>query len=314
MAEINNHKLWVDKYRPKTLDEYVWSDESQKNQVSNWIKEKHVPNILLTGPPGTGKTSIVKCILNELGVHSSDIRFINGSHTNGVDDIRSLSNFAETMPDGEFRYVVIDECDFLSINAQAALRNMIETYTSICRWFLTANIENKILPALKSRTQGFKIEKLDRDLFLSRIANILISEEIELTEENIEVLDEYVTVTYPDLRKCINMLQQNCIDKKLNRPSTNSTSDTSDYMVNVVNCFKQGKIKEAREIICANIRSDEYEEMYKLLYRNLNWWGNTDDQQNQAVVIIANRLRDHTICADPEICMSACIIELSMIQ
>lgn len=102
--------LWVDQYRPKTVNEYVWADDSQKSQVMNWISERHLPNLLLTGGPGVGKSSLAKCLLNELNVHSSDIRYVNGSHTNGVDDIRSLSNFAETMPGGDFRYVVLDEC------------------------------------------------------------------------------------------------------------------------------------------------------------------------------------------------------------
>jgi len=106
----NERVLWVDKYRPKLLDEYVWADDSQRAQVSNWVREKHIPNLLLSGGPGIGKTTMAKCLLNELGVQDSDIRFVNGSHTNGVDEVRSLGRFAETMPIGEFRYVLLDEC------------------------------------------------------------------------------------------------------------------------------------------------------------------------------------------------------------
>ena len=311
---MSNKKLWVDFYRPKTLDEYVWADAAQRSQVETWVREKHLPNLLLSGSPGIGKTTLVKCLLNELGVESSDIRFVNGSHTNGVEDIRSLSRFAETMPNGDFRYVVLDEADMLTINAQAALRNMIEEYTSICRWLITCNYEHKIIPALKSRTQGFHIETLDKEQFLTRIANILIAEGVDLTEENLEILDEYSITTYPDLRKCINLLQQNCTNGQLNRPSTGSNGGSSEYMVNVVNLFKQNKIHEARKLICANARPEEYEEIYRLLYQNIHWWGSTEDQQNQAVVFIANRLRDHAVCADPEICLSACLIELAGIS
>jgi replication factor C small subunit len=309
----NDNLLWVDKYRPKTLDEYVWTNDAQKQQVLNWVKEKHIPNLLFVGSPGTGKSSIVRCLLNELKVDKTDIRFVNGSHTNGVDDIRNLSRFAETMPSGSFRYIVIDELDFVTINGQAALRNMIEEYSSICRWLMTANFGHKIIPALKSRTQGFTIDVLDKEQFMQRIANILISEGIELNEENLEILDEYVTISYPDLRKCTNLLQQNCFNNKLNRPNKQSTHSSQEYMVNVVNLFKQHKILEARKVICANINQEEYEDLYKLLYKNLNWWGNTDEKQNQAIVIIANRLRDHQICADSEINLSACLVELSMI-
>lgn len=303
--------LWVDHYRPSNIDGYVWADDSQKSQVMNWIREKHLPNLLLSGSPGIGKTTLAKCLLNELGVHSSDVRYVNGSHTNGVDDIRDLSRFAETMPSGDFRYVVLDEADYLTPNAQAALRNMIEEYTSICRWILTCNYPNRIIPALKSRTQGFHIDNLDKEQFLTRIANILIAENVELTEENLEVLDEYATITYPDLRKCINLLQQNCSEGKLNRPSTGSNTGSSEYMVTAVGLFKKGAIHEARKLICANARPEEYEDHYRLFYRNLQWWGKTEQQQNQAVVIIANRLRDHAICADAELNLAATLIELS---
>ena len=310
----NEKYIWTERYRPKTLDEYVWADASQKTQVENWVREKHLPNLLLSGSPGIGKTTLAKCLLNELHVHSSDVRYVNGSHTNGVDDIRALSRFAETMPSGDFRYVVLDEADYITPNGQAALRNMIEEYNSICRWILTCNYEHKIIPAIKSRTQGFHIETLDKEQFLARIANILIAEGVELTEENLEILDEYSITTYPDLRKCINLLQQNCTNGQLNRPSTGSNSGSSEYMVNVVNLFKQNKIMDARKLICANARPEDYEGLYRLLYQNIAWWGSTENQQNQAVVIIANRLRDNAICADLEINMSACLIELSMIE
>mgnify|MGYP000632690515 CR=1 FL=1 len=307
------NELWVDKYRPATLKDYVWSNDTQMSQVLNWVKDGHIPNLLLSGGPGVGKTTLAKCLFNELGVQDSDIRYVNGSHTNGVDDIRSLSRFAETMPSGEFRYVLLDEADFISVNGQAALRNMIEEYSAVCRWILTCNYDNKVIPALKSRTQGFHIDNLDRERFVARIAGILLDEGIDLKEENFEILDEYVTATYPDLRKCINLMQQNCSGGELKRP--NSGSGTSmEYMVQAVGLFKTGRINEARKLICSNARPEEYEEIYRMLYKNLDWWGKTEEMQNQAIVIIANRLRDHALVADGEMNLAACIIELSALS
>lgn len=311
---MSTNKLWTEEYRPKNIVDYVWADDNQKAQVENWIKDGALPNLLISGSPGTGKTTLAKCLLNELHVDSSDIKYVNGSHTNGVDDIRALSRFIETMPNGEFRYVLLDECDFISVNGQAALRNMIEEYSSICRWLLTCNYPHKIIPALHSRTQGFHIDKLDKEQFTTRAATILITEGVELTEDSLEILDEYITVTYPDLRKCINMLQQNSVGGKLMRPSRSSSSSSGDYMVQAVSLFKQGKIFDARKLICENAQPEEYEDIYKMLYQNLHWWGDTDDKKNKAIVIIANRLKDHALVADPEICLAACLVELSFIE
>lgn len=306
--------IWVDRYRPDTVDDYVWADETQRAQVMRWIAEKELPHILLSGSPGTGKTTLAKCLFNELGVDPSDVRYVNASHTNGVDDIRALSRFAETMPNGEFRYVLLDEADMLSPQAQAALRNMIEEYSAICRWVLTCNYPHKIIPALHSRTQGFHIEKLDREQFATKAATILITEGIELDEDSLEILDEYITVTYPDLRKCINLLQQNSSSGKLQRPTKSSNKSVGDYMVQAVGLFKNGRLTEARKLICANAQPEEYEDIYKMLYQNLNWWGTTEHQQNRAIVIIANRLRDHAICADSEMNLAAALVELGMIE
>ena len=304
-------KLWVERYRPASIKDYVWVNDAQKAQVQGWIADKNIPNLLLSGGPGIGKTTLAKCLFHELGVDDMDIKYINASQNTGIDYLRSLTGFVETMPMGEFRYVLLDEADYLSPNAQAMLRNMMEEYSNICRWILTCNYPNKVIPALHSRTQGFHIEHLDRELFVERIATILITEGVDLTAENLEILDEYSTATYPDLRKCINLLQQNCSDGQLKRPSKGGGQGTMDYMINAISLFKQHKIHEARKIVCANARTEDYEEIYKLLYRNLDWWGTTDDQQNAAIVIIANRLKDQGLVADPEICLAACLIELA---
>jgi DNA polymerase III delta prime subunit len=305
------NSLWVEKYRPKTLDEYVWTDESQKTQVMTWVKEKEIPNLLLSGSAGVGKTTLAKCLFNELDVDPTDIRYVNASHHTGVDYYRGLGAFIETMASGNFRYILLDEADYLSPSSQAILRSMIEEYSNVCRWILTCNYPHKIIPALHSRTQGFNIEDLDREQFVTRAATILISEGIDLQEENLEILDEYVEVTYPDLRKCINLLQQNCGSGELKRPGSSSGKGSSEYMVNAVAMFKVGKIHEARKLICDNATPEEYEDIYRLLYRNLDWWGSDEDTQNKAIVIIANRLKDHALVADPEIALAACLVELS---
>lgn len=308
------NNLWVEKYRPSKLEDYVWINAEQKKQVEAWIAEGEIPHLLLSGGPGCGKTTLAKLILKEMKVHDSDIRYVNASKETGIDYLRSLVNFCETIPYGKFRYVLLDEADRLSVNAQDMLKNTIEEYSAICRWIFTTNRPNKILAPLQSRlAQGFHVEALDKEQFVTRLATILLAEGIDLNEENLEILDEYVTVTYPDLRRCLNLLEQHCKDGQLRRPKSVKTETNSDYLVQAVSLFKSGKIHEARKLICSNASEGDYEDIYKLLYQNLSWWGDDEDKQHRAIVIIANRLKDHSLVADPEIALAACLVELSML-
>lgn len=309
-----NSTNWTERHRPSTLEDYVWINSGQKQQVEGWIKDGYTPDIILSGGPGCGKTSLVKLLMKQLKVETGDYNYINGSKKTGIDKIDKLSDFCETLPAGRFRYVHIDEADGVSPQGQDALKAMIEDYTSVCRWIFTTNKPHKITPPLHSRLQGFHIESLDREQFMTKVATILITEGVDLNESNADILDEYISATYPDLRKCINTLQQNCKDGILKRPIVGSSSGgMTEYMVNAVSLFKSGKIHEARKLICENASYSDYEEIYKLLYRNHQWFGKTEKDHHAAIVIIANRLRDHTLIADPEIALSACLIELSMI-
>ena len=305
--------LWVERWRPRTLDDYVWSSSAQREQVSSWVKDGKIPHILLVGTPGVGKTSLAFMLLKLLNVDSGDIKFVNGCTDNGIDVVRDLENFVSTMPMGDYRYVLIDEFDYFSPNGQAGLKNMMETYSGVARFIFTANLGHKIIPPIKSRCQTFEIQTLDRNLYFERIATILVSEGIDLNETNLATLDDYVDAAYPDLRKCINMLQQNCVGGQLRRPSDDTVSGNSEYMVAAVSLFKDGRVTEARKMLAGKLQPNDYEEFYRLLYRNLEWWGRTDKQQNAAIVVIANRLRDHSIAADPEINAAACLCELEMV-
>lgn len=310
---MNNNTLWVEKYRPKTISEYVWMNEDQKRQVTSWIESGELPHLVLSGPPGTGKSTLSKVLLNELNVDPSDVKYVNASNETGIDYLRGLVGFCETMPSGKFRYILLDEADRLSIPAQDMLKNTIEEYSAVCRWIFTTNRPHKLTPPLMSRlSQGFHIDALDREQFLTRLAEILIAEGVDLNENNFGILEEYATACYPDLRKCINLLEQNCRDKNLTRPKLTSNFN-SEYLVEAVSLFKSGKIHEARKLICAHVTDTDYEQIYRLFYKNLDWWSVEEEKQHKAIVIIANRLKDHALVADPEINLSAALIELSML-
>ena len=302
-------ELWVEKYRPKTVDGYVFRDEHQKKQVQTWIKDKTIPHLLFSGNAGIGKTTLAKLLFNELDLNDLDILEINASRTNSVEDVRAkIVNFVQMIPFGDFKVVLLDEADYLRPNAQAALRGVMEEYHTTARFILTCNYPNRIIPALHSRCQGFHIAKVDQTEFTARVAEILITEGVQ---PDLDTLDTYVKATYPDLRKCINMVQMNSTEGVLIKPNEADKTE-ADWKLDMVQLFKAGKITEARKLVCASARAEEMEEIYRWLYDNIDLFGDPD-QQDKAIMIIKQGLVDHTLVVDPEINLAATLIKLGKV-
>ncbi len=304
-------ELWTEKYRPNTIADYVFRDDAQRNQVQGWVDSGAIPHLLFSGAPGVGKTTLAKVLLHELEVTDYDILEINASRENSVDNVREkITGFVQTMPFGEFKVVLLDEADYISPNGQAALRGVMETYASTARFILTCNYPNKVIPALHSRCQGFHIEKVDTTEFTARVATVCVTEGVDV---DLDTLDSYVKATYPDLRKCINLVQMNTVDGKLVSPQE-SDSSTADYRLAVVDLFKQGKILDARKLLCSQVRPEEMDELFRWMYDNLELWGSTQEQHDAAVLIIAKGLRNIPMVADQEINLAATLVELSQIE
>lgn len=302
-------ELWTEKYRPKTIDGYVFKDESHREQIKSWIKQGTIPHLLLSGSAGIGKTTIAKVLLNELDVQHTDILFANGSKEGRkIEWVDKLIMFCQTMPWGEFKVVLIDEADYMNINSvQPALRNLMEEYSHSVRFILTCNYPNKIMPAIHSRCQHLHFEKIDKTEYTARVAEILLTEEIQF---NLDVIDSYVKAYYPDLRKCINTVQLNSQTGELMKISGDTSA--KDYRFEMVELFKAGKIHEARKLICSQVYPEEMEEIYRWLYNNIELFGD-DDRQNAAIVCIAEGLNNHALAADPEINLAATLVKLSVL-
>jgi len=303
-------ELWTEKYRPRTVADYVFRDNEQRNQVQGWINSGAIPHLLFSGAPGVGKTTLAKILINELEIDDYDVLEINASRENSIDTIRDkITGFVQTMPFGKFKVVLLDEADYISPNGQAALRGVMETYHASARFILTCNYPNRVIPALHSRCQGFHIEKVDQVEFTARMATVLVTEGVVF---ELDTLDTYVKATYPDLRKCLNMCQMNVIDNQLSAPHGDE-GGSSDWKLGAVDLFKAGRIIDARKLMCSSVRPEEMEDVFRWMYDNLELWGTEPEKQDQAIVIIRQGLVNHSFVADPEINLSATLVELTQI-
>ena len=304
-------ELWTEKYRPRTVADYVFRDDAQRKQVQAWIDAKAIPHLLFSGAPGVGKTTLAKILINELGIDDYDVLEINASRENSVDTIRDkITGFVQTMPFGDFKVVLLDEADYISPNGQAALRGVMETYHASARFILTCNYPNRVIPALHSRCQGFHIERVDVNEFTARMATVLVTEGVEF---DLDTLDTYVKATYPDLRKCLNTCQMNSTQGQLEAPHGDE-GGVREWKLQVVDLFKHGKILEARKLMCSSVRPEEMEEVFRWMYDNLELWSTDAEKQDQAIVIIRNGIANIPLVADQEINLAATLIELCQLQ
>lgn len=307
----NKHQLWCEKYRPQTVDQYIFHDPQQKAAVMRMIEDRSVPHLLLAGVQGSGKTTLAQILIRAMELDETDVITINASDERGIDTFRNtIKNFAMSMAMGRFKIVHLEEADQLTPQAQAALKRFMEETSEYVRFILTCNHASKIIVPIKSRCQEFHFRAADSNDIAEYLIQILSSEHVKF---DLDLLDKYLAYGYPDVRKIVNLLQQNS-DKGMLQPPV-LAGESGDYKFKLIELLELNKWVEARKLVCANVTSDEWEGVYRFLYENISRAPKfaQKDKWESAILIIAEHLYKHTIVADPEINAAAMFISLGQL-
>ena len=305
------HYLWCEKHRPQTVDQYIFHDKQLKSAVYRMIADQSIPHLLFSGTAGSGKTSLAQILIRSLNVDETDVLTINASDEKGIDIFRDkVKTFSMSVALGSFKIIHLEEADMLTPAAQSALKMFMEEMNEHVRFILTCNTISKIIVPIRSRCQEFFFKAADFNDVVESMVNILASERVTF---DLTLLDKYVTYGYPDIRKVINTLQQNTINNELLPP--NLVGETGDYKFKLVELLEAGKWNDARKIVCANVADDEWESVYRFLYENLQRAPQFQDTSKweEAIIIVAEHLYKHSICADPEINAAAMFIRLGQL-
>ncbi len=303
---IEFDKIWVEKYRPVKLDDLILDDKSLK--IVSQFKDE-IPNLLFVGSPGTGKTTLARIIVND--ILGCNYLYINASDESGIDTIRhNITNFAQTKSfDGGVKVVVLDEADGLTSQAQAALRNTMETYAKYCRFILTANYKHKIIPALQSRCQSLDLKPVVEQA-AKRCFNILKQENVKVSDEQKKKFVVLVKRLFPDLRKTINEIQKSVIDGEL---CIDSNGSDSELLNSVFAGIKKDSLKVRKHLI---ENEDRFQGDYDTLLANLldHIYSQPIDEfkKKQMITIIADHLYKTAFIVDKEINCFACLVALEM--
>jgi len=295
-----SHSLWVEKYRPTDLSTYV-GNEHLKEKVKVYLESEDVPHLLLFGKAGTGKTTLAKIVVNNI---DCDYMYINASDENKVDDVRNkIKTFASSVGFKSLKVIILDECDYLTPNAQAALRNLMETFSKHCRFILTCNYVERIIDPIQSRCQSYKVVPPSKKEVAQQMVNILKEENCTFELDDIALI---VNAGYPDIRRVINSAQRQIVDGKL-KIDTSSVIQ-NNYKLQLLEMLSNGsKLNDIRQLIADNSISD-YSELYRLLYDEVDNYGN--GKQAECIMNIAEAQYQDVHVVDKEINFMSLIIRL----
>lgn len=302
MSDIK-HSLWVEKYRPTTLDTYI-GNEHLKSKVKVYLESGDLPHLLLFGKAGTGKTTLAKLLVNNI---NCDYLYINASDENSVDVVREkVKNFASTMGFQDMKVIILDECDYITPNAQAALRNLMETFSKHCRFILTCNFVERIIDPIQSRCQSFQIIPPDRKQVAVHMSNILQSENVTSDNKDIVTL---VNGGYPDIRRVINSAQRQVVDNKLVIDEAMITQN--DYKLSLLEILKtqdkKNSFKNIRQLI-ADSKVTDFSDLFRLLFDTIDDWGK--GHIAESILLLSQYQQSDAVVVDKEINIMAMFTEI----
>ena len=302
MSDIKN-SLWVEKYRPSNLDSYI-GNEHLKSKVKVYLESGDLPHLLLYGRAGTGKTTLAKLLVNNI---DCDYLYINASDENSVEVVREkVKNFASTLGFQTMKVIILDECDYITPNAQAALRNLMETFSKHCRFILTCNYVERIIDPIQSRCQSFQIIPPDRKQVAVHLGNILTKEQVESEIEDIVTI---VNGGYPDIRRVINSSQRQVVGGKL--VIDEGMAIQNDYKNQVLDILKtqdkKNSFKNIRQLL-ADSKVTDFSDLFRLLFDTVDDWGR--GHVAECILILAQYQQSDAVVVDKEINIMAMFIEI----
>jgi DNA polymerase III delta prime subunit len=299
-----NNSLWVERYRPSTLENYV-GNEPLKEKIKYYIEKGDIPHLLLYGKAGTGKTTLAKLIVKSI---DCDYMIINASDENGVDTIREkIKNFASSMGFKPFKILILDEADYLTHQGQAILRNVMETFSAHCRFILTCNLVDKIIEPIQSRCQTFQIVPPTKKDVAIRMSKILKDEQIEF---DVKDLVPIIDTAYPDIRKVINTCQSNSFKGKLKVDTQNILEN--DYKIKVIDILKsddnkRNKYMNIRQTLIDS-KANDFTELYTLLYDKVDEYAG--ENTANIILLISEGVYKSALAIDKEIIAAATLIQI----
>ena len=300
---MTENTLWVEKHRPKSLDTYI-GNEQLKDKVKHYLDSGDLPHLLLFGKAGTGKTTLAKLLVNNI---DCDYLYINASDENNVETVRSkVKNFASTMGFKDYKVIILDECDYITPNAQAALRNLMETFSKHCRFILTCNFVERIIDPIQSRCQSFQVIPPNKNDVAKHLHNILTQEGVGYEREDLGII---VNSGYPDIRRVINGAQRQSIGGRLSIDKQSIVEN--DYKMKLLEILKtqdkKNAFKNIRQLL-ADAKVTDFADLFRLLYDEVDSYGS--GKIADCILIIAKYELSDAQVVDKEINAMAMLIEI----